>query len=710
MDCAEEAAILRRELSSLQGVQDLSFDVVRAKMVVDYAPAATGPDAIAEAVSRTGMKAEPWSDQPMEQGNWWRRHSRGLLAWFSGLAVAAAMLDGSRGSSNILLAVLAHHHDGAVSWHQIALFLISIAAGLYYSLPKAWAAVRDGRADMNVLMVISVAGAVTLGEWAEAATVAFLFALANLLESWSMGRARHAVQALLDLSPKEATLLHHDHEHRVPVEKLNVDDLIHVRPGERIPTDGIVTSGRSAVDQALLTGECVPILKSLGDEVFAGTINGDGALTVRVTRPASDTTLARILRMVEDSQRRRTHSEQWVERFATRYTPIMIAVAVAVAVFPPLFGLGTWNEWFYRSMVILLTSCPCALVISTPVTMVAALTSAAKNGILVKGGIFLEVAATAQAIAFDKTGVLTHGEPEVTEVLMWGDGDRNTLISRIAGLEHRSEHPLARAVVRFAERERIPLAAADQVEALPGRGTTGRAGGESYWIGSSRLLEERSLMNPEVAAKFNALTVGGHTVVAAGSGDRVLALLAIQDQLRPEAADTLQELRRLGFQHLVMLTGDYQQVAEAVASELPLDEVHARLLPEDKAARVRALKQRYQVVAMVGDGINDTQAIATASLGIAIGTKATDVALETADVVLMRNDLRQLPQLFRHAKRALGVVKQNVVFALGTKAIFLIMASLGLATLWMAVAADMGATFLVTLNGLRLLRQSRLDD
>lgn len=709
MDCAEEATILRRELSGLRGVQEMAFDVVNAKMVLQVAELPGIEQAVREAVARTGMQAQPWTEAREE--SLWERHSRPVLAWVSGLALLIAMIDSGRDAEHFLLGLLAHQaHEGSLPLHRILLFTISILAGLWYSLPKAFASVRRGRADMNVLMVISVVGAIILSEWPEAATVAFLFALANLAESWSMGRARKAVQALLHLSPKEASVVHGDHQHAVKVENLRVGQLVLVRPGERIPTDGVVTNGRSAVDQALMTGESVPALKETGDEVFAGTINGDGALTVRVTRPHHDTTLARIVRMVEDSQRRRTQSEQWVERFASYYTPIMIGIAILTAVVPPLLNFGSWTDWFYRSMVILLTSCPCALVISTPVTMVSALTSAARKGLLVKGGMFLEVAAQVRAIAFDKTGVLTGGEPTVQQVVVLNGQDPREVVGRIAALELHSEHPLARAVVHYAERQKIPILTPELVEAMPGRGSAGVVAGEKLWVGSRRLLQEKGSADTEALQAYERISGQGQTVVVCGSGDRAIALLGITDTPRPEAQRALESLRGMGIRHIEMITGDHQQAAQAVARALPIDQARWELLPEDKAMRVGELERQFGPAAMVGDGINDTQALASASLGIALGAKATDVALETADVVMMGNDLRQLPQLFRHARRALSVVQQNVWFALATKAIFLAMASLGYATLWMAVAADMGATFLVTLNGLRLLRAEPVRD
>lgn len=699
MDCAEEVSLLRRELSRLRGIYDLSFDILSARMTVEHDPELLAAQGIADAVARTGMRAEPWREAP-EHTSLWQRRGRELMAAVSGAALLAGMVAASLYSGEILQ-VLSHEGHDRMPAPILALFLLAIVTGVFFSVPKAVHSMRHLRPDMNALVVISISGALVLGEWTEGATVAFLFAVAVLLESWSIARARNAIGSLLRIAPNEATVMHDHGEHRMPVSRVEVGSIVRVKPGERIPFDGEVISGISGVNQALITGESVPILKQPGSLVYAGTMNGEGSIEIRTTRAASDTTLARIIRMVEDSQRRRAPSEQWVERFARVYTPVMMGLALLVAVVPPLAMGGAWSEWFYQSMVVLLISCPCALVISTPVSIVAALTSAARHGVLVKGGAFLEQAARLKAVAFDKTGVLTAGEPVVRSVLPMNGFTHEQVVHRVAGIEQRSEHPLASAILRYAESQGIRPAPANNFHALIGRGAEAEIEGRNFWVGSNRLLLEKHV-------KTSGLTVpkagADETLVLCGAEDELWAVVAIADRVRPEARSAVAALRKAGIEIVAMLTGDNQPTAKSVAGEIGIDYVRAELLPDDKVAAIRELGERHGPVAMVGDGINDAQAMGEASLGIALGRRGADVALETADVVLMADDLSRLPFLVRHAKRTLGIVQQNVIFALATKAVFLGLAFFGMATLWMAIAADMGATLAVTFNGLRLLR------
>ncbi|MEX2263536.1 MAG: heavy metal translocating P-type ATPase [Bryobacteraceae bacterium] len=708
LDCAEEVSLLRKELSRHIGVTEISFDVLNSRMAVEFNPARTNTESILEAVARTGMRGENWQQQSGSPDGFWQRRGRAVAAAFSGLTFLAAALRQGLVSGDFLGLLLSHgSSEGALSTGTKALFLLAIVSGIWYSLPKAFRALRDRRADMNVLVAISITGAIVLGEWAEAATVAFLFSLANLMETWSLSRARRAIGSLPRMTPSEVSVRHGHHEHRVPVDCVPVGAIVTIKPGERIACDGDIVEGRSAINQALLTGESVPVLKQVGDKVYAGTINGEGALEVRTTRPASDTMLARVFRMVEDSQRRRAPMEQWVETFAQYYTPAVIGIAFLVAVVPPVLWQASWVDWFYQGMVVLLISCPCSLVISTPISILAALTAAARRGVLIKGGAFLEAAARMEVIAFDKTGVLTVGEPEVTALTPLNGYAMNSILARMAGLEQRSEHPVARAIVRHAQTLGIEIQPVAGLEALPGRGAQGELDGRHFWVGSGRLLGEKRLSSPEVERHLDGYLDAGQTVVACGTDDEVYALAALFDRPRPEAHESLERLKRLGIRKLVMLTGDNERAAAEVASQLVLDEVHANLLPEDKAAWIASALERYKVVAMAGDGINDTQAMSGASIGIALGAKGTDLALETADIVLMSDDLSQLPFLVRHSRRTLRVIQQNVAFSLATKAIFLALAMFGAATLWMAIAADMGATLLVTLNGLRMLRPSQ---
>jgi Cd2+/Zn2+-exporting ATPase len=545
-----------------------------------------------------------------------------------------------------------------------------------------------------------------VGEWSEGATVAFLFAASNLLESWTVERARRAVAALMRTAPQEAAVLLDGVERRIPAEEVPVGTKVLVRPEEKIPCDGVIIGGESEVDESPVTGDHQPRKVGAGDDILAGSINGSGALEIRTTRAARETTLGRATHTIETAHHGRAPVEQWVERFARHYTPLMIVLAVSVAVVPPLaFGEG-WSRWFYQALVVLVIACPCALVISTPVTLVAALTSAARRGVLIKGGAHLETAARLRAVALDKTGSLTTGEPEVLSIVpLDGKGEEEAL-ERIAGLEVRSEHPLARAIVQYARKRQVKPREVSNFRAIVGKGAEGRIEGDNFWVGSYRMLEDRHVDSAELEKRARELRSQSHTVVACGDKNQAWALVGARETVRPDAAQALRALRSGGIKELVILTGDHEGAASAAAREAGVDDVRSGLTAEDKAAAVREMVGRHQYVAMVGDGINDAPAMAAAALGIALGHRATDSALETADVVFLAEDLRRLPYLVNHARRALRVIKQNVAFAVGVKVVFLTMAFAGHGTLWMAIAADTGATLLVILNGLRMLRES----
>lgn len=714
MDCAEEVLLLRRQLEHRPGIGELSFDVFHARMIVEFDDKLISPADIEHAVHQTGMTAEPW-ESTVKAGSFWQEHRRGLMVAISGVCLLGGMILHAAATGHYLEVFFAHQHQeshGPMPWHVLALYLAATAIGAIPVLPKAFASLRQFSPDMNALMVLSVTGAAFLGEWSEAATLSFLFGLAGLLESWSLAKARDAIAKLMQVAPPEANVVHYhghddhygEHEHRTPVDRVPVGSIVRVKPGDRVPFDGNVVRGASFVDQALITGESMPLEKNVGDLVYAGSINQNGMLEVKTTRLASDTTLARMIRMVEQSQSRRAPSEQFVEKFSRIYTPIVFVLAALAMTVPPLLGHGTWSYWFYQGMVILLISCPCALVISTPVSVVAALTAAARHGVLIKGGSFLEAAAKLKVIAFDKTGVLTQGRPEVQQVVPLNGREEREILERLVGLEMSSEHPVARAILRHAVRQGVHAPAMMGFRALQGRGAEAALDGTTFWVGNARLLREKNLLNPDIEQKLARLADSDHTVVACGTGEQAWALLGITDPPRKEARQSIAQLRAAGLSHMVMLTGDSAVAARSVAAAVGVDDAHAELLPDDKAARVRELAARHGPVAMVGDGVNDAQALAEATLGIGVGRQGADIAIETADIVLMSGDLTRLPFLIRHARRTLRIVKENITFALALKAVFLVAAMAGAATLWMAVVADMGATFLVTFNGLRLLR------
>ncbi|MBU1692966.1 MAG: cation-translocating P-type ATPase [Verrucomicrobia bacterium] len=703
LDCAEEVNALRAAVGRIPGVEVMDFDLLNGVMKV------TGAEELADAVVLAAVKKaglEGARIGPIGQNSPAKRFAPGRLfaCVISGGATSAGFVVHAWMAGGVMAALA---EKAAFPPVARALYAAAILAAGWHVAPRAWASARRLRPDMNLLMTLAVLGAAAIGQWFEAATVSFLFTLALWLESWSVGRARRAIRALMDLAPPVARVVgpRDGKVEEKPVEAIQPDSRVVVRPGERIPLDGVVIEGATTVNQAPITGESAPVSKRVGDEVFAGTINHDGAFTFRVTRPSQDTLLARILRMVEEARSRRAPVEQWVDRFARFYTPVMFGLAALVCVGPPLAGVGTWGEWFYRGLVLLVIACPCALVISTPVSLVAALTAAAHAGVLVKGGAFLEAAGRLKAIALDKTGTLTVGRPEVQRVIPLDGHTPGELLATAAALETHSEHPLARAILRRAQDDGVAPRTATAFRALPGRGAEAEIEGRRYWIGSHRLLHDEGGESAVLHDQLQTLEDEGHSVIAVGNGRHVCGVISVSEGIRPGAVEAIRELRALGVQHVAVLTGDNQGTAEAVARVVGADECRAELLPGDKHDAVRELAGRYKTVAMAGDGVNDAPALAAATIGIAMGAAGTDAALETADIALMTDDLSRLPWLVRHSRRTLRIVRQNIFVALGAKGVFMALAAAGRATLWMAIAADMGASLLVIFNGLRLLKR-----
>jgi Cd2+/Zn2+-exporting ATPase len=708
MDCAEEVSLLRQAVGPAVGGGDrLAFDILNGRMTVSDAARDVPDETILKAVAATGMSAVPW-DPYLAAGDG-ETHSRQQVLFTA--ASGASLLLGmvlhvlSAGGFAEGFRLFVSHAGQPVPWFEILAYAGAVVLGGRIIVIKAWYAARNLRPDINLLMVVAVLGAMIIGEWFEGATVAFLFALSLTLEGWSVGRARRAIAALLDLAPPTVRLLRPDgSEAEVPVAEVRPGDRFLVPGGERVALDGRVVAGTSAVNQAPITGESVPVEKQPGAEVYAGTINGDGTLTVEATKAAENTTLARIVRMVEEAHSQRAPSEQWVERFARVYTPAVMAIALLVFLVPPLAFGGAWGDWFYRALVLLVIACPCALVISTPVSVVASLAASARAGVLVKGGAFIELPARLKAIAMDKTGTITRGEPDVVDVIPLGSHTHAELLARAAALEARSAHPLARAIIRYAEDKGIPPEPANDVQVLQGKGLTGTFDGEAFWLGSHRYVVERGQDGPEIARQAEALEADGKTVILVGNARHVCGLIAVADTIRPEAREIVAALHAAGVRHVIMLTGDNRVTAEAIAREVGIDEVRAELLPEDKVREIEKLLAEHGTVAMVGDGVNDAPALARASLGIAMGAIGSDAAIETADVALMTDDISKLPWLVHHAKRTLAVIRQNIVFALGVKAVFFVLTFAGMASLWGAIAADVGASLLVVFNALRLLK------
>ncbi len=559
--------------------------------------------------------------------------------------------------------------------------------------------------DMKTLMTIAVIGAAFIGEWGEGATVVILFAISEALETYSMDKARQSIRSLMDIAPREALIRRGNQEMMISVDEILIGDIMIVKPGQKIAMDGIVLKGSSAINQAAITGESVPVAKTIDDEVFAGTLNEEGLLEVKVTKHVDDTTIAKIIHLVEEAQAERAPSQAFVDRFAKYYTPVIMLIALGVAVIPPLFG-ADWNTWIYQGLAVLVVGCPCALVVSTPVSIVTAIGNAARNGVLIKGGIHLEEMGSIKAIAFDKTGTLTKGVPVVTDYLS-EDGATNEQLKIIAALENGSQHPLATAIMKKAEEENLDYKSVDITDftSITGKGIQGNINGETYFVGSPNLFEEilTDGIRSELKEKIETLQSQGKTVMVAGTSSEITALIAVADEVRETSQTVIQKLHSLGIEKTIMLTGDNSRTANAIGNQVGVSDIKAELLPHDKLNYIKDLRQEFNRVSMVGDGVNDAPALAASTVGVAMGGAGTDTALETADIALMADDLGKLPFTVKLSRKALAIIKQNITFSLGIKLVALLLVIPGWLTLWIAIFADMGATLLVTLNSLRLL-------
>lgn len=687
MCCADEEFTIRRKLSALEGVDSCAFNLVAQKLTVTH----RRDDAeILKALRDVGFQPRLALEGLRARTT---KPNRGRL-----VAVATA------GVLTLIGEVL--YHLGYPPVVTVPVFLGAVLIGGWRIALKGLKAARTFAFDMNFLMTVAVIGAMTIGEWEEAAAVTFLFALALWLESYSMEKTRNAIRSLMELSPTTAWVRRDGREVELPVGEVVIGDHLIIKPGERIPLDGAVVGGSSYVNQAPITGESIPVEKRIGDPVYAGSINERGSLEISVTKLAADTTLARIIHLVEEAQGRRAPSQTFVDRFARVYTPAVIVLALLVAVIPPVFFAQPFAEWFYRALVLLVIACPCALVISTPVTIVSALTNAARNGILVKGGTHLENAGGLKVIAFDKTGTLTYGLPTVTDVIPVDTLPEKEIVALAASMESRSEHHLADAIIRYAEQHGIAYKhiVPHQFESLTGRGVRAKLDGNVYYIGNHALAEEQGICSPEVDARLERLERDAKTTIILGSERRALGIIAIADTIRPESRTAIRALHESGINKVVMLTGDNCGTAKSIAEQLGIDEYRAELLPEEKVAAINSLRERYGKVGMVGDGINDAPALAASTVGFAMGTVGSDTALETADVALMSDDLSKLSYIILLSRRTLKHIKQNIALSLLIKLAFLALAIPGIATLWMAIAADEGAALLVIFNALRILR------
>jgi Cd2+/Zn2+-exporting ATPase len=683
MDCNEEVVILERRLRPLAGMEALSADLVGQRLHVSYDAAKLTTAAIVDAVGQTGMRMWLEHEGPGAAGPDVR-----IRFW---LTVASGC--------GILAGLAANTWSPTIG---VALLVAATITGAVFPVRRALVALRTRTVDINVLMVIAVAGAMVLGEWLEGASVVFLFALAQWLEVRTLERARQAIRALVELSPREAIVKRNGIEHKAPVESIQVGAEIVVRPGDKVPLDGRILAGHGDVNEAPITGESLPVDKGPGDEVYAGTINGRGSLDLEVIRVGRDTRLARIIHLVEAAQARRAPVQSFVDRFARVYTPAVIALAATVALVPPLLAGGDPATWYYRTLVLLVIACPCALVISTPVSIVAALSAAARNGVLIKGGVHLERLADVRVVAFDKTGTLTRGEPRVNDVVAIDGESPDQVLRYAAAVEARSEHALARAITQRARELGLEFPSARSFSSTPGRGAEAHVADSHVVVGNDVMFASRGIPIP--VDPIETLRRRGNTVVCVAVDGRTVGIIGIADPLRETARETIEMLRSHGVRRVAMLTGDHAVTGRAVAAGLALDEDHYGLLPDEKHARILAMRSDGAVL-MVGDGVNDAPAMAAADVGVAMGAAASDAALETADVALMSGELLKLPYALRLARATVRNIKTNLVVSLALKAIFLVTAMTGSATLWMAVLADTGASVIVVANALRLLRE-----
>ncbi|MFV9655304.1 heavy metal translocating P-type ATPase [Pseudomonas sp. NY15366] len=689
MDCPTEERLIRDALGRLPGVAGLQFNLLQRVLTVSHDEGALAQ--VVPAIQALGFTPQVEDESTTQQSigasatkPWWPLLLAGVVATASEVVHFASL---------------------GADWLVAALALAAIGLCGLNTYQKGWIALKNRNLNINALMSIAVTGAVLIGQWPEAAMVMVLFTLAELIEARSLDRARNAIRGLMDLAPPRATVRQADGSWLdVDVQSIGLGAVVRVRPGERISLDGEVIGGSSTVNQAPITGESLPVEKRVGDVVFAGTINEAGSLEFRVTAAARDTTLARIIHAVEEAQGSRAPTQRFVDRFSRIYTPAVFAFALAVAVLPPLLIGGAWLDWVYRALVLLVVACPCALVISTPVTIVSGLAAAARKGILIKGGAYLENGRHLALLALDKTGTLTHGKPVLTDSLHLLEVDDPVHASWAASLAARSDHPVSRALAVHAEEQGQALHEVEGFEALPGRGSKGRVDGRLLYMGNHRLVEDLGLCSAQLEQRLEALERQGKSVVVLCDEQRALMLFAVADTVRQTSREAVAELHELGVR-TCMLTGDNAHTAAAIAEQVGVDEARGDLLPADKLAWIEASQARGRVVGMVGDGINDAPALARAEIGFAMGAAGTDTAIETADVALMDDDLRKIPAFVRLSRQTYAILVQNIVLALGIKAIFLGMTLAGEATMWMAVFADMGVSLMVVFNGLRLLRK-----
>jgi Zn2+/Cd2+-exporting ATPase len=672
----------------LDGVSDAQVNFGASKITV-YGD--TSIEALEKAGAFENLKLRDEKEQRIEQEPFWKQKSNIKVYLSLFLLIVSWFLTEQYGEGHIIPTIG---------------YAAAILIGGYTLFLKGLKNLSRFQFDMSTLMTIAIIGAALIGEWGEGATVVILFAISEALERYSMDKARQSIESLMDIAPKEALIRRGSQEFMISVEDIQVGDIMIVKPGKKLAMDGLVVKGTSTLNQAAITGESVPVTKTIDDEVFAGTLNEEGLLEVKGTKLVEDTTLSKIIHLVEEAQAERAPSQAFVDKFAKYYTPAIVALAALIAVLPPLFG-GDWSDWIYQGLAVLVVGCPCALVVSTPISVVTAIGNAAKNGVLIKGGIHLEEAGSLKVIAFDKTGTVTKGVPAVTDLVTF-TGNEAELLNITAALEKGSQHPLASAIMKKAEANGLDFnqVIVEDFQSITGKGIKAKVNNESYYVGSPNLFAEilPNALIQTITEQIETLQSQGKTVMILGTDKEILGLIAVADQVRETSKDVIQKLHQLGIEKTVMLTGDNKRTAAAIGKEIGVSDIQADLLPEDKLNYIKELRSKHHSVAMVGDGVNDAPALAASTVGVAMGGAGTDTALETADIALMSDDLSKLPFTIKLSRRALGTIKQNITFSIVVKAIALLLVVPGWLTLWIAIFADMGATLLVTLNSLRLLR------
>ncbi|MEH7381069.1 heavy metal translocating P-type ATPase [Bacillus sp. JJ1533] len=684
MDCSSCAKSIENHLNTFPTVKSVNVNFSTGKMKIEHE---NSVEEIVSEVSKIGYNASLFqkNSKPTEASN--NKEGYGQII-FSGILIALGFIGSYTGISSLMTTLM---------------YAVAMVISGYKPVKSAYYSIKSRSLDMNVLMSAAAIGAALIGEWLEGATVVWLFALGTTLQNMSIEKTRNSIRNLMDLAPSEAWIKIGSQLVKRSVEEVSVGDILIVKPGDKIPLDGKIVQGVSSVNQAPITGESIPVDKEIGDTVYAGTINESGSLEIKVTKLVEDTTIAKIIHLVEEAQEQKAPTQAFVDKFASIYTPIVFILALAVMVLPPLLNFGTWGEWFYKGLELLVVACPCALVISTPVAIVSAIGNAAKNGVLIKGGTFLEKAGAISAIAFDKTGTLTEGKPKVSQIKVFNNVE-DELLSIALTLEEYSTHPIAKTIVEYANNKGIRSKNGESFKNIVGKGVQATIDGDIYYAGNARLFEEMNILLGSVIAEVEELQGKGNTVVIIGSQQDILGIISVADTVRTTAVKALNGLKKVGVNQVIMLTGDNEGTAKMISKEANVNRYFSELLPEDKVDAIKKLQHEGHKVAMVGDGINDAPALATADLGIAMGGAGTDTAMETADIVLMADNLEKLPHTIKLSRKALSIIKQNIWFSLIVKFVALVLIFPGYLTLWLAVLSDTGAAIIVILNALRLLK------